>query len=418
MQTGGPLATTYFIPGGCGVRLYISSFTLSRASRQNIRKRLHTFVVINTLSIRKPDAILSLLSIMAKLLSIVIPVYKVEEYIRKCLDSLIVSSEQLKLLDIVIINDGTPDSSAIIAKEYETKYPGIFRVIDQENRGHGGAWNHGTELAVGKYLFYLDSDDWFETTEFSRLITYLDTCDTDILMLDKQNYRADKSIYEKLTYRNNLIIPGKIYDVNEYDWIGCGVGWKMTYAHDCVYRTSMMQKYLPVFCEHVMYDDVSLQVIPIAIAKDFIYTKIDVYRYFIGRPGQSFDPKVRAVRAADDVTTVLKFILSWITKHRDVPPIEGTRRVWMEENYQAIGTWHYRELALFPYKVAKPRLKEWDSFIRTSYPDIHPNFLVLSYRFFPFAIFFFAFKTNRFFERCRKSFRRRIIELYRYFSNE
>lgn len=345
---------------------------------------------------------------MSKLLSIVIPVYKVERYIKKCLDSLVVSSGQLQLLDIVIINDGTPDSSAIIAKEYELKYPGIFRVIDQENRGHGGAWNHGTELAIGKYLFYLDSDDWFDTDEFSKLITYLETCNTDIVMLDKQNYHADKDRYEKLTYRNNLIEPEKVYYVNKYDWIGCGVGWKMTYAHDCVYRTSMMQKILPIFCEHVMYDDVSLQVIPIAIAKDFIYTKIDVYRYYIGRPGQSFDPKVRAVRAADDVTTVLKFILSWITEHRDIPPVEGTRRAWMEENYQSIGTWHYRELALFPYNVAKPRLREWDSFISASYPDIYPNMLVKSYRVLPFPVFLVIFRINRFFERCWKYFRRKM----------
>jgi glycosyltransferase involved in cell wall biosynthesis len=89
---------------------------------------------------------------MDKLLSIVIPVYNVEKYIVRCLDSLLVPHEQFKLLDIVIINDGTPDDSAIIAKEYEKKFPEIIRVIDQENRGHGGAWNHGTELdaLVGK----------------------------------------------------------------------------------------------------------------------------------------------------------------------------------------------------------------------------------------------------------------------------
>ena len=69
---------------------------------------------------------------MTKLLSIVIPVYKVEEYIDKCISSLIVPDEkQLQLLDIVVINDGTPDNSAVLAKEYEKKYTGIVHVIDQ-----------------------------------------------------------------------------------------------------------------------------------------------------------------------------------------------------------------------------------------------------------------------------------------------
>ncbi|MGN1240659.1 MAG: glycosyltransferase family 2 protein [Paludibacteraceae bacterium] len=247
---------------------------------------------------------------MNKLLSIVIPVYKVEKYIDKCISSLIVPDEkQLQLLDIVVINDGTSDDSALLAKEWEKKYPDIIRVIDQENRGHGGAWNHGTELAVGKYLFYLDSDDWFDTDQFSQLITYLSHCDTDMVFLDKQKYTAATDTYEPDYTHRRLLKPDVIYNCNEYDWIGCGVGWKMTYAHNCVYRTAMLQQYLPIFCAHVMYDDVSLQVVPIAIAKDFIYTPLDVYRYYIGRPGQSFDPKVRAVRAADDVTKVLKFVL-------------------------------------------------------------------------------------------------------------
>ncbi|MBQ4211078.1 MAG: glycosyltransferase, partial [Prevotella sp.] len=55
---------------------------------------------------------------MNKLISVVIPVYKVEKYINKCLDSLIVSDEQMNLLEVIVVNDGTPDNSAIMAKEY------------------------------------------------------------------------------------------------------------------------------------------------------------------------------------------------------------------------------------------------------------------------------------------------------------
>lgn len=345
---------------------------------------------------------------MNKLLSVVIPVYKVEKYIRKCIESLLVPAEQLSLLDIVIINDGTPDNSAHIAKEYAARYPDSIREIDQENRGHGGAWNHGTELAVGKYLFYLDSDDWFDTAEFSRLIDYLAHCDTDIVMLDKQNYYAETGRYEKLTYRNGLIEPEHICQVNDYDWLACGCGYKMTYAHDCVYRTSMMQQYLPLFCEHVMYDDVSLQVIPIVIARDFIYTRIDVYRYYIGRPGQSFDPKVRAIRAADDVSKVLQFVLDWIAKYRSVPPQTGHRRAYMEESYQSMATWHYRELSLFAYNIAKPRLAAWDKLIRTNYPDIKPASYMRMYERLPYPLYFCVFRLQIFMERVARFLKRKL----------
>jgi glycosyltransferase involved in cell wall biosynthesis len=345
---------------------------------------------------------------MEKLLSIVIPVYKVEKYIEKCISSLLVpDNQQLQLLDIVVINDGTPDNSAIFAKAYEKQYPGIVRVIDQENRGHGGAWNHGTELAVGKYLFYLDSDDWFETSEFSRLIDFLKTCETDMVMLDSQKYYAETDRYED-TNRHIELEPEIVYDADTFDWLGTGHGYDMTYAHDCVYRTAMMQAYLPLFCEHVMYDDVSLQGIPIAIAKDFIYTKLNVYRYYIGRPGQSFDPKVRAFRAADDVTKVLKFLLDWTRRNHHVVPKGGTREAYTEENYQSMGYWHYYELSLFDAATAKPRLEAWDKFLKENYPEIKPNHIVRMYHFLPFFLYFSWFKCYFFTQRVIRYTKRKL----------
>ena len=345
---------------------------------------------------------------MNKLLSIVIPVYKVEKFIDKCISSLIVPDEkQLQLLDIVVINDGTPDNSAILAREWEKKYPDIIRVIDQENRGHGGAWNHGTELAVGKYLFYLDSDDWFETSELSKLIDFLATCDTDMVMLDNKKYYAETDRYED-TNRHLEFAPGKVYDVDAFDWLATGHGYNMTYAHDTVYRTDMMQQYLPLFCEKVMYDDVSLQAIPIAIAKDFVYTKLNVYRYYIGRPGQSFDPKVRAVRAADDVTKVLAFLLDWVRRNRHVVPKGGTREAYTEENYQSMGTWHYYELSLFDAPTSEPRLKAWDQFLKENYPEIKPTRLVHLYHLLPFKIYYAWFKMHAFNQRCIRFIRRKV----------
>ena len=337
---------------------------------------------------------------MEKLLSIVIPVYKVEEYIDKCISSLIVTDKkQLQLLDVVVINDGTPDNSANLAKAYEKQYPGIVRIIDQENRGHGGAWNHGTKIARGKYLFYLDSDDWFDTDQLSQLITYLGKVDVDMIMLDSQTYHVVTDEYFQ-TNRHIELIPDQIYDADQFDWLATGHGYNMTYAHDTVYRTSMMQQYLPLFCEHVMYDDVSLQAIPVAIAKNFIYTKLNVYRYYVGRPGQSFDPKVRAVRAADDVTKVLAFVLDWVRRNRYVIPKGGQREAYVDDTYQSLATWRYRELALFPLSIAKPRLKAWDDFLRTNFPDIRPNAMVKWYRAMPTWIFVPGVKVYIFWEKC------------------
>lgn len=334
-----------------------------------------------------------------KLLSIVIPVYKVEQYIVKCLDSLLVSSEQLSLLDIVVVNDGTPDRSADMAREYERRYPGIFRVIDKENGGHGSAWNKGTELAVGKYLYYLDSDDWFDTEQFGQLIDVLQEYDVDMVLMDRTKYYAYEDRNEIVALRN--MTPGVIYDANTYDWLHCGNGSNITYAHNTAYRTSMMQKYLPVFCEHVMYDDIILQVMPIIAAERFVYTKLNVYHYLIGRPGQSFDPAVRAKRA-NDVTTVLKQVLAFIRSHREETPAGSTRRAWADDLYSSFATHHYRELSQFPYSTSKERLKDWDRFVRESYPDIVLTGLVRKYRNWPFPLYYSWFKAETLFRKARK----------------
>lgn len=69
---------------------------------------------------------------MEKILTIVIPTYNMQDYLRRCLDSLIVPEEQMKQLEVLVVNDGSKDNSSAIAHEYQDKYPGTFRVIDKE----------------------------------------------------------------------------------------------------------------------------------------------------------------------------------------------------------------------------------------------------------------------------------------------
>lgn len=344
-----------------------------------------------------------------KLLSVIIPVYNVEKYIERCLDSLIVPQKQFEKLDIVVINDGTPDKSAEIAKQYEKKYPDTIRVIDQENCGHGGAWNHGTELATGKYLFYLDSDDWFDTAEFGRLIDYLESCDTDMVMINSKIYDATKDSYTD-SNRHTELIADKIYDADKFDWIATGHGHNMTYAHDTIYRTSMMQKYLPLYCEKVMYDDIALQAIPIAIAENFVYTDLNVYRYYIGRPGQSMDPKVKAGRAADHESKVIAQVLGWIKQHKNIVPKGGTREAYIDDCYQFMSTCNYYELAKHPYSVAKQQLKSWDSVMRQQFSDIPANRFVYWYRLTPSFVYIYGVKTCEIIKKGIRFLKRKITK--------
>lgn len=91
--------------------------------------------------------------------SFIVPVYNVEKYLSRCLDSLL--SQNYQNYEIICVNDGSPDNSADILQAYQEKHDNIS-VINQENKGLGGARNTGLQYASGDYIWFVDSDDWIE----------------------------------------------------------------------------------------------------------------------------------------------------------------------------------------------------------------------------------------------------------------
>ena len=105
-----------------------------------------------------------------KILSVAIPCYNSEAYMRKCIESLLPGGEDVEIL---VIDDGSKDNTADIADEYAREYPGIVRAIHQENGGHGEAVNTGIKNATGLYFKVVDSDDWVDVHAFSEILANL-----------------------------------------------------------------------------------------------------------------------------------------------------------------------------------------------------------------------------------------------------
>ena len=105
-------------------------------------------------------------------LSVVVPVYNVEKYLPRCLDSLLRQGLEPGEWEVVCVNDGSPDHSAAILAEYEKKYPNIFKVITQENQGSACARDVGTALAQGEFVTYLDSDDYLVDGAYRYLLDH------------------------------------------------------------------------------------------------------------------------------------------------------------------------------------------------------------------------------------------------------
>ena len=105
-----------------------------------------------------------------KLLSITVPCYNSQEYMRKCVDSLLTGG---KLVEILIVDDGSSDDTGKIADEYAAAYPEIVKAIHQENGGHGEAVNTGIRNATGFYFKVVDSDDWVNEEAYQKNIKRL-----------------------------------------------------------------------------------------------------------------------------------------------------------------------------------------------------------------------------------------------------
>ena len=135
--------------------------------------------------------------------SIIIPIYNTEKYLRQCLDSVI--NQTLKDIEIIIINDGSTDNTLEIINSYADKDSRIV-VIDQENIGLGASRNKGMKIAKGEYVTFLDGDDWFTEEAFETAYNEAKAKDTDITMYQMINYDDETGrVYENDWFNlNNL----------------------------------------------------------------------------------------------------------------------------------------------------------------------------------------------------------------------
>ena len=134
--------------------------------------------------------------------SIIVPVYNVEKYLVNCLDSII--NQTYKNFEIIIINDGSTDNSYSILENYAQNYPNLIRVFSKENGGLGSARNLGIQKAVGRFLWFIDSDDWIEVDALFKLYNVLKNNDFNVLVFDfniieeKKKKKKKKALLEKI----------------------------------------------------------------------------------------------------------------------------------------------------------------------------------------------------------------------------
>ncbi|WP_055109450.1 glycosyltransferase family 2 protein [Paenibacillus ihumii] len=229
-----------------------------------------------------------------KLLSVVIPCYNSQEYMRYCIESLLPGGEEVELL---IVNDGSSDRTAIIADEYARRYPTIVKAIHQENGGHGEAVNAGLRNAAGLYFKVVDSDDWVDVRAYLKILQTLRDLRNEDRTVDMAIsnfvYEKEESSYRKVMKYSGLLPEGKIFTWDDVKPFRKG---RYLLMHSIIYQTQLLRECGLELPKHTFYVDNLFVYVPLLHVKKMIYINVDFYRYFIGREDQSVQESIMIKR--------------------------------------------------------------------------------------------------------------------------
>ncbi len=221
-----------------------------------------------------------------KYITFAIPCYNSEAYLSNAVDSLLNVKDDA---EIIIINDGSTDSTLKIANSYKRKYPNVVKVIDKENGGHGSGVNAGLEQAKGLYYKVVDSDDWLD---HENIVVFIETI--------KKHYKAGVSpdlyvldfIYEHIVKNENYIRSyQKNFPANKiFTWDEILKPFKYSNTmlmHSQIFKTSVLKESGVELPLHTFYVDNIFSYTPLAFVKTIYYMPIVLYHYYIGRDDQS-----------------------------------------------------------------------------------------------------------------------------------
>lgn len=281
--------------------------------------------------------------------SIIIPVYNVEKYLRKCLDSVI--NQTYPQLEILCVNDGSTDNSEKILKEYSKK-DGRIKILNKENGGLSSARNYGLDKATGEYCYFLDSDDWIELDTIAYLVKLACLNNVDCIVHSVKNIPEDencvqiaKECQDWFDCKNK---SAGIYDVplninNEI----AAVAWNKLYKMDII------KKYNCRFPEGLINEDEAFIWTYVTHCNKYYYTNECLYNYL--RRSDS----IMAVRDNSpkvlDILDIQKIIFKTVEKYKDI----NSYREVLTNNYINEVRWLWQRMPKKYRKIALEKIKDY-----------------------------------------------------------
>ena len=214
-------------------------------------------------------------------LSVIIPVYNGAKTIVRCLDSLVTIPDAMTALEIIVINDGSQDETLEVLADYQAQHPEqTIRVVTQTNQGQSAARNKGLEVARGAYVWFVDADDWVDSTAAAYLLS----------LIAEESYES----YDMLCFgvRNRSEkeeVPSEWMDssVHDFDQLQCTDGRALLTAHNLsgsvcpfLWRRTMLEEHQARFMEGSLHEDALFYWHYTAFAKRVLLVPIVAYYYY------------------------------------------------------------------------------------------------------------------------------------------
>lgn len=240
--------------------------------------------------------------------SIIVPVYNVEQYLEKCLNSLV--NQTYEHYEIILINDGSKDHSREICEKFEKRYPNKIKLINQENKGLSAARNVGMSYVKGDYILFVDSDDYIEPNTL-ELLQNATNMNPDVIAFqnvvegipDNKNYhvKIDKQILSGQEYLSTCIDQTNLFVMV----------WRYAYSHEFI------KKHQLSFHDGIIHEDEEWSFMALTLAKSVYFMDEDFYHY-VKRPNSVMTTK--NLRSNRDYIQVAKTLDTFIRK-TDIEPI-------------------------------------------------------------------------------------------------
>ncbi|WP_283703973.1 glycosyltransferase family 2 protein [Clostridium perfringens] len=204
------------------------------------------------------------------LLSVIVPVYNVELYIEKCLESIV--NQKFNDIEIIIVNDGSKDNSKYIIDKFEKQYSSKIKVYNKKNGGLGDARNFGLKKAKGKYVTFVDSDDWINLDIYYEAIKNANLNNSDIVIFDIV-------LEPKKLVRKNNLIEDKIYNIN----IDKELFLQDASVCNKIFKLSLFNDNMIEFPTNILHEDRLVMIKLLLNSKNITYINKVGYHYFQGR---------------------------------------------------------------------------------------------------------------------------------------